>query len=88
MDDDVRQAFERIDARFERVDARFDAVLELLREMTGQLNGKLGEVLDQLAANRADIENAQGHMVFGLESNLTLGRRLTRLEEEVRRLRG
>ncbi len=80
MDDDVRQAFERVDARLDMMGARLDT-------MMGQINTKLDDLLSGMEAMRRETDVTRGHLAFVLEDSVTLGRRLTRLEEEVRRLR-
>jgi hypothetical protein len=73
MDDDVKQAFEL-------VNARLDTMME-------RINTKLDDLLSGMEAMRRDADTTRGHLAFVLEDSVTLGRRLTRLEEEVRRLR-
>ena len=51
------------------------------------VNTKLEDILDRLSTARTDIQNNQGHIVYALEDSLSLGRRVTKLEDEIRRLR-
>lgn len=56
----------------------WDAVL-------GKLNTKLDDILDKLAADRADIDSTRGHLIYGLGESLTLSQRITKLEEAMRK---
>jgi hypothetical protein len=58
----------------------FDGVMKTV-------NTKLDDILDKLSVVRKDIENNQGHIVYALEDSLSLGKRITKLEDEIRRLR-
>ncbi len=49
------------------------------------INTKLDEILDKLKAVRADVDNTQGHVLYGLQQNLTLSERITKVEEQLRR---
>jgi homoserine acetyltransferase len=80
MDDDVKQAFERVDARFDTMGARLDTMME-------RINAKMDDLLTGMEAMRREADVTRGHLAFVLEDSVTLGRRLTRLEEEVRRQR-
>jgi hypothetical protein len=73
MDEDVRQAFEGVNARLDR--------------LMLQINTKLDDLLSGMETMRRDADGMRGHLAFVLEDSVTLGRRLTRLEEEIRRLR-
>jgi hypothetical protein len=55
--------------------------------LLGAVNTKLEDILDRLSTARTDIQNNQGHIVYALEDSLSLGRRITKLEDEIRRLR-
>jgi hypothetical protein len=62
--------------------ARLETEQMRLRE---QINGKLDNILDQMSSIRQDVETVHGHVLFGLQNNLTLGQRITKLEDEMRR---
>jgi hypothetical protein len=62
--------------------ARIEAEQSRLRE---QLNDKLDDILDRLAAVRADTDNTKAHVLYGLQENLTLSQRITKIEDEIRR---
>ncbi len=62
--------------------ARVEAGQERLRV---QLNTKLDDILDQLAATRQDTDTVRGHLIDGLQENLTPSQRITKIEEEMRR---
>jgi hypothetical protein len=50
-----------------------------------QLNTKLDDILDRIAAIRADADTTRAHVLYGLQENLTLSQRITKLEDEMRR---
>lgn len=62
--------------------ARIEAEQTRLRE---QLNNKLDTILDQMSAMRADTDTTRAHVLYGLQENLTLSQRITKIEEELRR---
>lgn len=62
--------------------ARLEAEQNRLRE---QLNHKLDDILDKLRVVREDADNTRGHVLYGLQENLTLSQRITKLEDEMRR---
>ena len=49
------------------------------------VNTKMGELLDAIAVVRDDLTNTKGHGVYVMEDNLTLSRRISRLEDEMRK---
>jgi hypothetical protein len=53
-----------------------------------QINNQFDRVLDKMSAIRQDVETLHGHVIFGLQNNLTLGQRITKLEDEIRRRGG
>ena len=61
--------------------ARLETEQSRLRE---QLNSKLDDILDKLKAVREDADNTRGHVLFGLQENLTLSQRITKLENDIR----
>jgi hypothetical protein len=65
---------------------RTDFLAEL-GHMMAQINNQFERLLEQTAATRLDLENTKGHVVYVMEDSLALSRRITRLEEEMRRLR-
>jgi chromosome segregation ATPase len=75
----------RIDAGVTRLETRVAAVEAEQTRLREQINTKLDDILDKLSANRADIHTASGHILYALESNLTLSQRITKIEEELRR---
>lgn len=52
-----------------------------------QINEKLDDILDKLAATRADTDTTKGHLLFGMQDSLTLSQRITKLEDDLRRHR-
>lgn len=60
---------------------------EEMRQFMAQINTKLDDILDRLSRDREDIENTRGHVLYTMEDSLTLGKRITKLEDEMRRLR-
>lgn len=58
---------------------------EEMRRFMSQINTKLDDILDKLAAGRADLDSLRGHVLYGLQENLTLSQRITKLEEAMRR---
>jgi hypothetical protein len=53
--------------------------------LRGQLNTKLDTTLDNPKAVREDTDTTKGHVLYGLQENLTLSQRLSKLEDEMRR---
>jgi hypothetical protein len=49
-----------------------------------KVNTKLDDILDKLAADRADIDSTRGHLIYGLSESLTLSQRISKLEEAMR----
>lgn len=62
--------------------ARVELEQARLRE---QLNNKLDDLLDKMAAIRMDTDTARGNVLYALQDGLTLGQRITKLEEEMRK---
>ena len=58
-----------------------------LDAMMTQINDQFERVLDQMAGVRSDVDTMGGHLLHAMEDRLTLSRRVSRLEEDVRRLR-
>ena len=50
-----------------------------------KVNTKLDDILDKLAADRADIDSTRGHLIYGLSESLTLSQRISKLEEAMRK---
>jgi len=69
-------------ARLETSMARVEAEQTRLRE---QNNTKLDDILDKIAAIRADADTPRAHVLYGLQENLTLSQRITKLEADMRR---
>ena len=57
-------------------------------EMIKALNDKMGELLDAITVTRDDLTNTKGHVVYVMEDSLTLSRRISRLEDEMRKRGG
>jgi hypothetical protein len=57
-------------------------------QMLKQVNDKMADLLDTLTTTRDDITNTKGHVVYVMEDSLTLGRRISKLEDEMRQRRG
>jgi hypothetical protein len=58
-----------------------------LDAMMAQIYDQFERVVGLLAAVRSDIHSMSGHLIHATEDWQTLSRRVTRLEEEVRRPR-
>jgi hypothetical protein len=72
-DEELKQAFARIE--------------QGQKLMMTQINDQFERVLDQMAGVRSDVDTMGGHLLHAMEDRLTLSRRVTRLEEDMRRLR-
>jgi hypothetical protein len=59
-----------------------EAEQERLRE---QANTRLDDILDKISAIRQDTDTVRGHVLYGLQENLTLSQRVTKIEEEMRK---
>ncbi len=77
-DDPILTSLARIEAELSRQDAEQNRLRE-------QINGKLDTILDQMSAIRQDTDTVRGHVIYGLQENLTLSQRITKLEDEMRR---
>lgn len=54
-------------------------------QMIETLNNKMGDLLDTITATRDDLTNTKGHVVYVMEDSLTLSRRISKLEDEMRK---
>jgi len=54
---------------------------QYLAEMMMQINNGFEKILDRMEAMRQDVDNVRGHMLYGLQENLTLSQRITKLEK-------
>jgi hypothetical protein len=81
-DDPILAALARLEAKVDAGIARVETEQTRMRE---QFGNKLDDILDKLRAVRKDTENTQAHVLYGLQRNLTLGQRITRLEDQMRR---
>ena len=77
-DDPILTSLARIEAELSQQDAEQNRLRE-------RINGKLDTILDQMSAIRQDTDIVRGHVIYGLQENLTLSQRITRLEDEMRR---
>lgn len=62
-----------------------DETKAYLDAMMVQINNGFERILDRLKAVREDTDTTQGHVLFGLQGNLTLSQRISKLEEEMRK---
>lgn len=62
--------------------ARLEAEQTRLRE---QVNNKLDDILDKMAAMRTDTDTTRGHVLYALQDGLTLSQRITKIEESMRK---
>jgi hypothetical protein len=53
--------------------------------MREQFGNKLDDILDKLSVVREDADTTRAHVLYGLQENLTLSQRITKLEDEIRR---
>jgi hypothetical protein len=51
------------------------------------INDNVERVLDQMTAVRSDVHSIGGHLLNAMEESLTLSRRVTKLEDDMRQLR-
>ncbi len=58
---------------------------QYLDKMMQHLNDQFERILDSLSAIRQDNDNTRGHVLYGLQENLTLSQRLGKVEDELRR---
>jgi hypothetical protein len=56
-----------------------------LDAMMVQINNQFERILDNLSTIRADTDNTKGHVPYGLQENLTLSQRISRIEDELPR---
>ena len=77
-DDPVLAALARLEASVARVETEQTRLRE-------QFGNKLDDILDKLRAVREDTDTTRAHVLYGLQENLTLSQRITKLEDEIRR---
>ena len=58
---------------------------QYLDKMMQHLNDQFERILDSLSAIRQDNDNTRGHVLYGLQENLTLSQRPGKVEDELRR---
>jgi len=51
------------------------------------LNTKLDDILDKLSRQQEELHAMRGHMLYAMEDSLTMGKRITKLEDEIRHRR-
>jgi hypothetical protein len=76
---------EETKARFAALDARFTALDAHLHQMMKEINDGFERVLDRMSHIRADTDDTRGHLLYGLNENLTLSQRITKLENDRRK---
>lgn len=69
-------------SRLETTVGQVEAEQSRLRQ---QLNDKLDNILDKMTALRTDADTTRAHVLYGLQENLTLSQRISKLEDEMRR---
>ena len=84
-DDPILAALARIEAEISRQGAELSPQSTEQNRLREQINGKLDTILDQMSAFRQDTDAVRGHVIYGLQENLTLSQRITKIEEEMRR---
>jgi hypothetical protein len=77
-DDPVLAALARLEANITRVETEQTRMRE-------QFDNKLDDILGRLPAVREDTDNTPAQVLYGLENNLTLSQRITKLEDQMRR---
>jgi len=58
---------------------------QYLDNMMKQINEQFDRILDSLSSMRQDTDNTKGYLLYGLQENLTLSQRLTKVEDELRK---
>ncbi len=58
---------------------------QYLDNMMKQINDQCDRILDSLSSMRQDTDNTKGHLLYGLQENLTRSQRLTKVEDELRK---
>jgi hypothetical protein len=84
-DDPILAALARLEAGQTEMSSRLARVQSEQTRLRGELNNKLDDILDKMAAIRMDTDTARGNVLYALQDSLTLGQRITKLEEEVRK---
>jgi hypothetical protein len=91
-DDQILAALARLETgqadmseRLSRVETRMVAVEAEQTRLREQLNNKLDDILDKMPALRTDADTTRAHVLYGLQENLTLSQRISKLEDEMRR---
>lgn len=90
-DDPVLAALARLEAgqvditeRVIQFGSRLSAIESEQARLREQLNDKMDDMLDKMSSVRADTDTTRGHVLYGLQENLTLSQRITKIEDEMR----
>jgi uncharacterized coiled-coil protein SlyX len=71
----------------ERLLEQINTNVAMEQRLLEPINTKLDDILDKLARQQEDLHAIRGHMLYGLEDGLTMSKRITKLEEEIRQRR-
>jgi len=75
----------RLEANGTRLEASVARVETEQTRMREQFGNKLDDILDKLRVVREDTDTTRAHVLYGLQENLSLSQRVTKLENEIRR---
>ncbi|MEA2791161.1 MAG: hypothetical protein QOG73_3567 [Acetobacteraceae bacterium] len=84
-DDPVRGALARLEANVARLEASVARVETEQTRMREQFGNKLDDILGKVRVVRDDTDTTRAHVLYGLQENLSLSQRVTKLENEIRR---
>ena len=84
-DDPILAALTRLEAGITGLDTRLAGVEAEQTRLREQVNDKLDDILDKLAAVRADTDTTRGFVLYAMQDSLTLSQRISKIEDEMRR---
>jgi len=84
-DNPILAALARLEAGQTEMSTRLARVESEQTRLREQLNDKLDDILDKMAAVRADTDTTRGHVLYGLQDGLTLSQRVSKIENEMRK---
>jgi hypothetical protein len=84
-DDPVPGALARLEANVARLEASVARVETEQTRMREQFGNKLDDILDKVRVVRDDTDTTRAHVLYGLQENLSLSQRATKLENEIHR---
>jgi len=84
-DDPILAALTRLEASVARLETGQVRLETEQTRLCEQLNNKLDDILDKMAAQRTDLDTTRGNVLYTMQDSLTLSQRISKLEEQMRK---